>query len=92
MIEKPIKDRIQSVVSVFETGKAAPSYHKLVVMNDGKGRSRQITYGKHQTTEQGSLAELIEMYVAAAGAKLTKELSPYLSQIGRIPLWNDTAF
>ncbi len=86
------KEKIQSIVSVFETGSATPKYYKLVVMNDGKDKSRQITYGKHQTTEQGNLVELVAMYVAAPGAKYAAQLTPYLCKIGRIPLHNDVAF
>lgn len=86
------KEKIQAIISVFETGSATPKYHKLVVMADGVGRALQITYGKHQTTEESHLAELIEKYVEITDDEHKRLFTPYLSKIGRIPLYDDKEF
>ena len=87
-----IKAIIQSILSVFETGSVEPKYHKLVVMADGKDHSYQITYGMHQTTEQGHLAELISLYLTKADDVHNAQFKPYSSKIGRVPLYADKEF
>ena len=54
MITPPQKSKIEAVINVFETGKKEGKYDALVVYRDGRGGSRQITYGRSQTTEQGN--------------------------------------
>ena len=91
MITEPLKQLIQSVINVFETGRPEGKYDSLVVMADGKNKSRQITYGRSQTTEQGNLKKLMEMYVSRGGTFST-QLAPYLDRIGEEPLADDAAF
>jgi chitosanase len=54
-------------------------------------QTKQITYGKLQTTEQGNLPILLKMYLNANG-KYAKQLKPYLALIGEKPLQNNTKF
>lgn len=92
LITTQVKDKIQQILSVVETGSTNVRYSIITILKDGKGGTRQITYGKHQTTEQGSLKKLIEMYVSNKEAKYATEFKPYLSKIGVIPLADDQAF
>ena len=85
------KPKIYKVIYVFENGKQEPQYDSLVVMSDGMQQTKQITYGKLQTTEQGNLAILVKMYVNANG-KFAKELKPFLALIGEKPLHKSTKF
>jgi chitosanase len=91
MISANQKDKIIKVLNVFETGTPEGRYHSVTVMADGVNRSRQITYGKSQTTEQGNLKTLLEMYIAAGG-KYGEDFKPYISKIKVIPLSNDMKF
>jgi chitosanase len=85
------KDLIQKIVNVFETGTPEGEYDQLVVYADGVNGSRQITFGRSQTTEQGNLARLIDMYVENDGA-FASEFEPYLETIGNEPLADDKKF
>ena len=79
MISADNKNRILSVVNIFETGTPDGEYDDISIFNDGTGGSRQITYGRSQTTEQGNLKKLIEAYIANKGMFLVSEkviLSP----------------
>jgi chitosanase len=95
MITTPIKQKIQQIVSVFETSSPSPKYSTLVVLPDGprvnNHRILQITYGKYQTTEYGNLRLLVKMYCSNNGL-LAPLLQPYLSKITRQPLHNDARF
>lgn len=82
MITSNIKKKIQSIVSVFETSSLDAKYDILVCLNDGPGKIKQITYGKHQTTEYGNLRALIEMYCKRNG-RYAGELKSYLDFIGK---------
>ena len=62
MITLPIKTLVQRVLNAAETGTADGAYDDITILPDGKGGTRQITYGKSQTTEQGNLAKLIRLY------------------------------
>ena len=85
---------IQSILSVFETGKTEPDYGSVVVLDDGAG----ITYGKHQSTDGGesSLDKVVLRYIDLGG-DLASQLSEYLPMLaddattqatpGNIPLW-----
>jgi chitosanase len=72
---KEKKRIIQSVLSVFETGKTEPDYGAVVVLDDGAG----ITYGKHQSTDGGesSLDKIVLRYMDRAGT-YTEKLAPYV--------------
>lgn len=85
------KHLIQKIVNVFETGTPEGKYDKLVIYDDGVNGSHQITYGKSQTTEQGNLSRLIDMYVDNAG-KFADDFVPYLEKIGKEPLVDDENF
>jgi chitosanase len=85
------KDKIQSIVNVFETGKIAGDYANISIFKDGPNGARQVTYGKSQTTEYGNLKFLVESYVNNKGTK-SNDLSSYVSKIGKTPLVDDQHF
>ncbi len=83
---------IQSVVNVFETGSAEGDYAKISIFADGAGNSRQITYGRAQTTEQGNLLKLLQIYVNNKGV-YANALLPYIIKLqDKKPLWKDDTF
>jgi chitosanase len=92
MITSSIKQKIQSIVSVFETSSIHPNYAAIALAHDGPGGIQQVTYGKHQATEFANLRELISMYCKTKNAKYSIELNPYVSQIGVTPLAGDKQF
>lgn len=85
------KQLIERVVNAFESGSASGNYALLKVYADGKDNSFQITFGRSQTTEQGNLKELVGMYIEADG-EYSEGLAPYLSKLGRVPLYADMTF
>lgn len=85
------KNKIQSILNVFETGSLKGDYTNISIFKDGPGNIRQITYGKSQTTEWGNLKKLIELYVKMNGNYSTF-FRPYLSKIGVVSLVDDKAF
>lgn len=85
------KKKIQQIINVFETGTSEGKYDTLVIFADGKNNTRQITFGRSQTTEQGNLKTLINMYIARNG-KFEGEFRPFAGLIGRVPLVDNTAF
>ena len=91
MISSQQKAKILQVVNVFETGIPQGKYDMLVIYNDGKNNSRQITYGRSQTTEQGNLKALLQMYCTNNGV-FTSQFQPFLSLIGEQPLADDVTF
>ena len=91
MISNRHKRTIEQVINVFETSTPEGKYDAVAVLRDGTGGSRQITYGRSQTTEQGNLKTLIEMYVAQNGI-YADELALYLPKIKVEPLADDAAF
>ncbi|GAB4014551.1 chitosanase [Spirosoma sp. KCTC 42546] len=91
MITVAIKSKIEQIVNVFETGTAEGKYDALVIFKDGKDNTRQITYGRSQTTEQGNLKTLIELYINRDG-KFADDFVPYRTKIGTVPLVDDATF
>ncbi|WP_119079535.1 chitosanase [Chitinophaga alhagiae] len=91
MITNEIKKKIVSIVNVFETGSAEGEYDALVIYPDGRGGSRQITYGRSQTTEQGNLRNLLERYISMGGS-FAAAFQPYMNRVGRQSLVNDKQF
>lgn len=91
MITAQQKTKILQIVNVFETGTIHGEYDQVVVYNDGKNNSRQITYGRSQTTEQGNLKSLIEMYIQKNGV-FSADFQNYISKIGKTPLCDDKDF
>jgi chitosanase len=63
------KTLIQKIVNVFESSLPEGKYDALVIYDDGVNNSHQITYGQSQTTEQGNLHQLVEMYVENNGKR-----------------------
>lgn len=92
LITSAIKTKIQQILSVVETGSIVANYSIIAIFRDGKNNTRQITYGKHQVTEQGNLRKLIGLYVAAGNAKEAESFKPYMSKIGKVPLVEDQEF
>ena len=85
-LDSSTKTRILSVVNIFETGTPDGQYDNISIYADGKRdpsgkKTRQITYGRSQTTEQGHLKELIAAYIANNGT-FSKHFSYYLPKIG----------
>lgn len=92
MITPAIKEKILSIVSVFETSRKLPKYDALVAAKDGPGGIRQISYGKHQATEySGSLKGIIRIYITREG-RYAKEFQGYVNNIGIKPLWDNSTF
>lgn len=91
MITAEQKRKIIQVVNVFETGSTEGKYDNITIMADGKGDTRQITYGRSQATEQGNLKNIIERYVQAGG-QFASAFGPYLPKISRQPLVDDNEF
>jgi chitosanase len=85
------KELIQRVVNVFETGSPSGKYETLCIFNDGRNDTRQITYGRSQTTEQGNLKALVSLYCKSNGT-YGQQLSSYLDAIGKKPLCDDESF
>jgi chitosanase len=85
------KSLIQKIVNVFESGSPEGKYDTLVIYADGVNNSHQITFGRSQTTEQGNLRQLIEMYVENNG-KYSTDFVPYLEKIGAESLVDDENF
>ena len=91
MMTPEIKNKIQQIVNVFETGKPEGRYELLVVMNDGPGGKPQITYGRSQTTEYGNLKSLLQLYAGKSGT-YASDLQAFIPLIGNTPLHNNTGF
>lgn len=93
---------IERVVNVFETGKPEGRYDAVTVANDGPHGIRQISYGKCQVTEYGSLRELISQYLLLIATTLNEvpeldlvaeaSLHSYRDKIGAVPLSYDIEF
>lgn len=90
-MESQIKKLIVSTVNAFETGSAGGNYALLTVFRDGKGNTRQITYGRSQTTEQGNLKALLLLYVENGG-KYAKQIAPYIGRMGKESLVDNKTF
>lgn len=85
------KPRILSVVNIFETGTPEGNYADISIFADGKGGTRQITYGRSQTTEQGYLKDLVAAYIANNGT-FSDQFKAYLPKIGVTPLVDNAEF
>lgn len=89
MIPPPIKNKIEDIVNVFESGSINGNYATLVKYKDYTDPSThtnivQVTYGRSQTTEFGNLRGLVKMYVEANG-QYAQELATYINRIGKKP-------
>ncbi len=91
MIAPHIKNKIEKIVNVFETGIPYGRYDMLVVMNDGPAGKPQITFGRTQTTEYGNLKQLVKLY-CDQGGQWAQALQPWLDKIGKEPLHANEVF
>lgn len=91
MITIAVKKKIEQIVNAFETSSIDGKYDALVVLKDGKDNTRQITYGRSQTTEQGNLKTLIDMYSTRNGI-FANDFKPFRPKIGKVPLADDADF
>ncbi|SIO17029.1 chitosanase [Chitinophaga niabensis] len=91
MITTAQKKKIIEIVNVFETGSREGKYDALVIFPDGKGGSRQITYGRSQTTEQGNLRNLLERYIELDGT-FASAFEPFMPKVGKVPLVDNQVF
>ena len=91
MITESNKNLIERIINVFETGMPDGKYNQVTVLADGKNGSRQITFGRSQTTEQSNLSKLVEMYIRNGG-KYAEQFSRYIDKIGKQPLVDSKAF
>lgn len=82
------KNKIQSIVNVFETGSIKGNYGDISVFEDGPNDIKQITYGKSQTTEWGLLPVLVKEYIGNKG-QYADALKPYVDRIGKVSLVGD---
>jgi len=97
MITQQQKKTIDSVVSIFETGRVptVASYSTCSILNDGAG----ISYGKHQCTDKaGSLDLVCKRYIELGGQQagplkeymrylITNESSKYNNVTSNYPAW-----
>lgn len=74
-----MKDVIDAIVSIHETGKLpSPSAYKTVtVLKDGAG----ISYGKHQSTDKSESLDAVVLAYADMGGLLGPKLLPYLKRL-----------
>ncbi len=80
MLTTEQKRVIDSVLSIFETGKIPipSSYSTCTILADGAG----ISYGKHQSTDRsGSLDRVVRTYIRMGG-RLSNELAAFLPALG----------
>ena len=74
-----VKDVVQSIVRVFESGHPDGRYDAIVILPDSAG----ISYGISQGTDRsGTLDRIVRDYIAAGGA-FARELAPYLPRLQR---------
>jgi chitosanase len=86
-----IKNKIQKIVNVFESGTPDGDYGCISLYEDGPNGIKQVTYGKSQTTEWGNLSQLVKLYINNNG-KFSDQLIKYSDTIGRTSLVNDKNF
>jgi chitosanase len=77
IISPDTKRVIQSILSVFETGKPEGAYDAVTVLSDGAG----ISYGKHQATDKSDTLDAIVYRYLDLGGVYAKELRSYLDRL-----------
>lgn len=82
------KEKIKSILNVFETGSTKGDYGCISIFEDGPGNLKQITYGRSQTTEWGGLPKLVTEYINNKG-QYADQLRPYASRLGKVSLVGD---
>lgn len=81
MVEEKYKAIIDSIISIFETGRppSKEAYSSVTILRDGAG----ISYGKHQSTDRaGSLDAVLWKYIELGGAH-SFALMPFLDRLKR---------
>jgi len=91
MIAHEIKNKIQKIVNVFESGTPDGDYGCVSLYDDGPNQIKQITYGKSQTTEWGNLSSLLQLYVKNNG-KYALDILKYSDSVGRVSLVTNKDF
>ncbi len=86
-----IKQKIWSCLDIFETGKLGGDYGNISIFNDGPHGIKQLTAGRHQTTETGHLPALIETYIKSDG-EYSKDFGEFLPVLHRGHLYENSAF
>jgi len=79
MISEKQKKTIDSVVSIFETGRipTAASYSTCSILNDGAG----ISYGKHQCTDKAGSLDLVCKRYIELGGQHSDSLKQFMSYL-----------
>lgn len=90
-METKIKNKIQKIVNVFESGTPDGDYGCISLYEDGPNGIKQITYGKSQTTEWGNLPDLIKLYIKNDG-EFASGFSKFTDTLGRSSLVADKSF
>jgi chitosanase len=90
-METKIKDKIQKIVNVFESGTPDGDYGCISLYEDGPNGIKQVTYGKSQTTEWGNLPDLIKLYIKNNG-EFACEFTKFTDALGRTSLVADKSF
>ena len=90
-MDNKIKDKIQKIVNVFESGTPNGDYACVSLYDDGPNGIKQITYGKSQTTEWGNLPNLIDLYIKNDG-KHASDFLKYSDSFGRVSLVTNKDF
>ena len=90
-MEPEIKDKIQKIVNVFESGTPDGDYSCISLYEDGPNGIKQVTYGKSQTTEWGNLPDLIKLYIKNDG-KFSSEFAKFTDSLGRTSLVANKSF
>lgn len=86
------KEKISSIINVFETGSIKGDYANISIYNDGLNGRKQITYGRSQVTQDGgNLKKLLEMYIKDGGI-YSEKFHPYLAKMGDGNLYKDIQF
>ena len=80
-MSEEIKNKIQKIVNVFESGSPEGDYGCISLYEDGPNGIKQITYGKSQTTEWGNLNALVNLYIKNEGS-IAEKFEPYKDKIG----------
>lgn len=91
LVDARTQTKIKDTLTAFETGSLKGNYANIDLYDDGRNGTKQITYGKACTTEQGNLKALIKKYVYSNGI-LSRTFFPYLEKIGVDSLVEDNVF
>jgi chitosanase len=83
-VDQRVFEKCKATLFMFETGTKEGDYSNVSIYKDGGGGAyRQITYGAAQTTQDGNLDSLLEMYIASVkkfetNDTLASKLAKYL--------------